>query len=125
MIAGLVKGIGQLALPGQMEAIMRPYIVISALAVLAISACIYTANIQDRTWVGLSCNVDCSSYDAGYRWAKLRGIDDEDYCPDGNKLFYEGCVAYVVEPYRTPYEADNGKGIPTPLNPDDNDDDNN
>ena len=101
---------------------MRPYIVIWALAVLAISACMYTANTQDRTWFGLSCNVDCSSYDAGYRWAKQRGIDDEDHCPDGNKLFYEGCVAYVVEPYMTPYGADNGKGIPTPLTPDDNDD---
>jgi len=104
---------------------MRPYIVIGALAVLAISACIYEANTQARTWAMLSCNVDCSSYDAGYRWAKQRGIEDEDYCPPGNKLFYEGCVAYVVEPYRTPYEADNGKGFSTPLNPDDYDDDDN
>jgi hypothetical protein len=115
----------QLTLPGQLEAIMRPYIVIGALAVLAISTCIYAANTHPRTRAGPSCNVDCSSYDAGYRWAKQRGIDNDDYCPAGNKLFYEGCVAYVVEPYRTPYEADNGKGTPTPLNPDDYDDDDN
>ena len=104
---------------------MRPYIVIGALTVLAASARIYAVNTQARSWAGLSCIVDCSSYDAGYRWAKQRGIDDDDYCPAGNKLFYEGCVAYVVEPYRTPYEADNGKGTPTPLNPDDYDDDDN
>ena len=55
----------------------------------------------------------------GYRWAEQRGIDDEDYCPDGYKLSYEGCV-----PSGTPYEADNGKGVPQPPNPDDDDDNN-
>ena len=109
-----------------MEAIMCAYIVIGALAVLAISARIYTANTQDRTHAALNCTVDCSGYDAGYKWAEQRGIDDEDYCPDGNKFFYEGCVAYVGGPSGAANEADNGIGVPPPLNPnDDSDDDNN
>jgi len=102
---------------------MRAYIVIVALAVLAISARIYTANRQDRTGAELSCTVDCSSYDAGYKWAEQHGIDDEDYCPDGDKSFYEGCVAYLG-PSGAAYEADNGIGVPPPLNPDDDDDNN-
>src|SRR5215472_7795256 len=81
---------------GQMEAIMRAYIVIGTLVVLAVSARIYTAYTQDRVIAELNCTVDCSGYDAGYKWAKQRDIDDDDYCPDGNKSFYEGCAAYAV-----------------------------
>jgi hypothetical protein len=68
-----------------MEAIMRAYIVIGALAVLAISAGIYAANTQ------------IEQAPPGYRWAE------------------QGA----------PYEADNGKGVPQPLNPDDDNDDSN
>jgi hypothetical protein len=53
-----------------MEAIMRAYIVIGALAVLAISAGIYAANTQ------------IEQAPPGYRWAEQRGIHDEDYCLD-------------------------------------------
>ena len=100
-----------------MEAIMRAYIVIGTLVVLAVSARIYTSHTQDRSIAGLNCTVDCSGYDAGYKWAKQRDIDDDDYCPDGNESFYEGCVAYANE-------TDSGIGTPRPLsNDDDNDDD--
>ena len=88
--------------------------------VLAVSARIYTAHTQDR-----SCTVDCSGYDAGYKWAKQRDIVDDDYCPDGDKSFYEGCVAYAVGSSGAANETDNGIGTPPPLsNDDDNDDDN-
>jgi len=75
---------------------MRAYILIGT-AVLALSALIYTAHTKDRLIVGLNCTVGCSGYDAGYEWAKQRDIDDDDYCPDGNKSFYKGCAAYVNE----------------------------
>ena len=102
---------------------MRAYIVIGTLAVLAVSARIYTAYTQDRSIAGLNCTVDCSGYDAGYKWAKLRDIDDDDYCPDGNKSFYEGCSAYVGS-REAANETDNGTGAPPPLsNDDDNDSD--
>src|SRR5215467_13013396 len=39
----------------QMEAIMRAYIVIGTLDVLAVSAGIYTAHTQDRLIAGLNC----------------------------------------------------------------------
>ena len=95
-----------------MEAIMRACIVIGTLAVLAVSARIYTAYTQDRVIAGLNCTVDCSGYDAGYKWAKQRDIDDDDYCPDGNKSFYEGCVAYANE-------TDSGIGTPSTRSNDD------
>src|SRR3974390_2512370 len=82
---------------GQMEAIMRAYIVIGTLGFLAVFARIYTAHTQDPLIAGLNCTVDCSGYDAGYEWAKQRDIDDDDYCPAGNKSFYEGCAAYANE----------------------------
>ena len=39
---------------------MRAYIVIVALAVVAMSACIYTVSPQVRLSTGLNCTVDCS-----------------------------------------------------------------
>jgi hypothetical protein len=68
-----------------MGAIMRAYIVIGALAVLAISAGIYAANTQ------------IEQAPPGYGWTQ------------------QGA----------PYETDNGKGVPQPLNPDDDNDDSN
>ena len=47
-----------------MEAIMHAYIVIGALAVLAISAGIYAANTQIQ------------QAPPGYSWAEQRGVDD-------------------------------------------------
>ena len=119
----LLRGIEQqqqfaiTAAGGQMEAIMRACIVIGTLVVLAVSARIYTSHTQDRLVAGLNCTVDCSGYDAGYEWAKQRDIDDDDYCPDGNKSFYEGCAAYVNG-------TDSGIGRSSPLvsNDDDKDD---
>ena len=98
-----------------MEAIMRACIVIGTLLVLAVSARIYTAHTQDRLIAGLNCTVDCSDYDAGYKWAKQRDIVDDDYCPDGNKSFYEGCAAYAVGLSGAANETDSGIGTPLPL----------
>jgi hypothetical protein len=106
-----------------MEAIMRAYIVIGTLAVLAVSARIYTAYTQDRVIAGLNCTVDCSGYDAGYNWAKQHDIDDDDYCPNGNKPFYDGCSAYVVGSSGDADETDSGIGTPPPLSNDDDKDD--
>jgi len=107
-----------------MEAIIRTYIVIgTTLAVLAVSARIYTAHTQHRLIAGLNCTVDCSGYDAGYKWAKQRDIVDDDYCPDGNKSFYEGCAAYAVGSSGVANETDNGIGTPSPLSNDDDSDD--
>jgi hypothetical protein len=106
-----------------MEAIMRACIVIGTLAVLAVSARIYTAYTQDRVIAGLNCTVDCSGYDAGYKWAKQHDIDDDDYCPDSNKSFYEGCADYVDDSSGVANETDNGIGTSPPLSNDDDNDD--
>jgi hypothetical protein len=92
-----------------MEAIMRANILIGTLAVLAISAGIYAANTQ----------IEQAS--PGYRWAQQRSIDNEDYCPDGDKFFHQGCVANVGDSSGVANEADNGVGTPRPLSPDDDD----
>ena len=92
-----------------MEAIMRAYIVIGTLAVLALSARIYTAHTQDRLIAGLNCTVDCSGYDAGYNWAKQRDIDDDDYC-DGEDA-PACCVTLDAAPIRI---ASNNGGAESP-----------
>jgi hypothetical protein len=98
---------------GQIEAIMRAYIVIVALPVFAMFALVYTARTHDPTYAGFNCTVDCSGH-ATY-------IDDEEYCPDGDsESFYEGCIAYVRG---MADQADNGIGVGTPINPDADDDD--
>jgi hypothetical protein len=108
---------------GQIEAIMRAYIMILALPVFAMFALVYTARTHDRTYAGFNCTVDCSGHQAGYRWAEQHSIDDEDYCPDGDsESFYEGCIAYVEG---MADQADNGIGMGTPINPDADDDDDN
>jgi hypothetical protein len=106
---------------GQIEAIMRAYIV--ALPVFAMFALDYTVRTHDRTHAGFNCTVDCSGHEAGYRWAEQHSIDDEDYCPDGDsESFYEGCIAYIRG---IADQADNGIGVGTLINPDaDLDDDN-
>ncbi|MFZ0987907.1 MAG: hypothetical protein WAN27_09270, partial [Xanthobacteraceae bacterium] len=106
---------------GQIEAIMRPYIMIVVLPVFGMLALVYTARTPDRTYAGLNCAVDCSGREAGYRWAEQHSIDDEDYCPDGDsESFYEGCIAYVRG---IADQADNGIGVGTPINPDADDGD--
>jgi hypothetical protein len=85
-----------ISLPGQIEAIMRVYIMIVALPALAMFVLAYAARAPDRTYTGFNCTVDCSGHEAGYRWAEQNSIDDEDYCPDGDsESFHEGCIAYV------------------------------
>jgi hypothetical protein len=103
---------------------MRAYIMTVALPALAMFALAYTARTPDRTYAaGFNCTVDCSGYEAGYRWAEQHSIDDEDYCPDGDsESFHEGCVAYVEgEPQAA---NDNGirAGMPMITDPDDDDD---
>jgi hypothetical protein len=105
---------------------MRPYITIVALPVFAMFALVYTARTHDRThdrtYAGFNCTVDCSGYEAGYRWAEQNSIDDEDYCPDGDsESFHEGCIAYVEgEPQAA---NDNGMSTGMPMITDRDDDD--
>src|SRR5260370_1073509 len=112
-----------ISLPGQIEAMMRAYIMIVALAAFAMFALVYMARTQDRTHARFNCTVDCSGHEAGYRWAEQNSIDDEDYCPDGDsESFHEGCIAYVRgEPQAA---DDNGirAGMPMITDPDDDDD---
>src|ERR1700687_2844559 len=111
-----------ISLPGQIEAIMRAYIMIMALPAFAMFALVYMARTQDRTYAGFNCTVDCSGHEAGYRWAEQNSIDDEDYCPDGDsESFHEGCIAYVRgEPQ---VANDNGVGAGMPMNTDEDNDD--
>ena len=103
---------------------MRPYIVIAALAVLAMFALVpYTASTLNRIYAGPDCTVDCSGYEAGYRWAEQNGIDDEDYCPDGDsESFHEGCIAYVEGEPQAANDTGISAGMPMITDTDDDDD---
>lgn len=46
---------------------------------------------------GYDCSLDCSGHEAGYEWAKNRGIDRDADCPDSTTSFFEGCLAFIEE----------------------------
>lgn len=43
------------------------------------------------------CTSDCSGHEAGYAWARSRGIDDPDDCGGNSQSFVEGCQTYAEE----------------------------
>ena len=42
---------------------------------------------------GYPCTVDCSGHEAGYNWAKRKGITDPANCTGHSLSFIEGCRA--------------------------------
>lgn len=42
-----------------------------------------------------TCTQDCSGHDAGFEWAKDRGISDESECGGNSQSFIEGCEEYA------------------------------
>jgi len=53
-----------------------------------------------ETFAGNDCTFDCSSHEAGYRWAEKKGIQDGDDCEiagehSNSPSFAEGCKSYV------------------------------
>ena len=68
---------------------------------------------SSRDFGGYECTDDCSGHAAGYRWAERHNITNESDCPlNGNATsFYEGCLAYVEDPYRGADEDDDGDDI--------------
>jgi hypothetical protein len=49
------------------------------------------------SFAGDECTEDCSGHEAGYEWARDRGIDDPDDCGGNSWSFEEGCRAYAEE----------------------------
>lgn len=43
------------------------------------------------------CTGDCSGHEAGYDWAKEKGITDPGDCGGKSRSFIEGCEAYANE----------------------------
>jgi len=41
------------------------------------------------------CTDDCSGHDAGFEWAKEKGITDSSECGGKSQSFIEGCEAYA------------------------------
>jgi hypothetical protein len=70
-----------------------------------------------REFGGYECTEDCSGHKAGYEWAEARGITDQMTCEGivlrspNRTSFYEGCLAYVEDPYRGSDEDDDGDEI--------------
>jgi hypothetical protein len=87
-------------------------------ALLSTLAFVHQATAQDRTFGGYQCKDECEGHSAGYKWAERKGIDDKGHCPYGNsKSFHEGCLAYVEDPARGPYEDDDGNPVGVPVTP--------
>ncbi len=57
----------------------------------------YSAPKSDLTARGYPCTVDCSGHEAGYSWAKRKGISDPSQCGGNSMSFIEGCRAAASE----------------------------
>jgi hypothetical protein len=47
------------------------------------------------TFKGYECTQDCSDHEAGYKWARKKGITNRDHCTGKSKSFVEGCRAWA------------------------------
>jgi len=71
----------------------------------------------NQTFGGYDCTVDCSGHKAGYEWAEAKTVTDASICEQiilrqpNRTSFYEGCLAYVDDPYRGSDEDDDGDTI--------------
>jgi hypothetical protein len=68
-------------------------LLLTLLALVALGS----APLAAQDFYGYPCTQDCSGHEAGYEWAKRKGIDDVDDCGGNSTSFIEGCQAYVEE----------------------------
>ncbi|WP_257388640.1 hypothetical protein [Tahibacter caeni] len=52
-----------------------------------------------RSFKGYVCSDDCQGHEAGYEWARDKGISDPADCTSESDSFNEGCEAAVIEAY--------------------------
>lgn len=57
---------------------------------------------QDGSPAFSSCTNDCSGHQAGYDWAKSKGIADPDDCTGNSESFIEGCRVASEEYFDAP-----------------------
>lgn len=57
----------------------------------------YSAPKTSLSSQGYPCTVDCSGHEAGYSWAKRKGISDPSQCGGNSMSFVEGCRAAASE----------------------------
>jgi|SRR5271170_6637740 len=101
---------------------MRAYAL--ALAVFSIIVLVRTGGSQDKAFGDFDCSADCSGDAAGYRWAELHYIDNENECPnDSSQAFRDGCIAYTRDLNRGTQVGSTAGAGPTARPFDDDDDD--
>ena len=90
----------------EMGTVMRAFAVVSVAWSVVFG---YPVTAPGRTFGGYRCTKDCNDHAIGYKWARVRGIEDKRRCPYGiSPSFYEGCVAFIQNPSRDPDEDDQG-----------------
>jgi hypothetical protein len=56
----------------------------------------YRAPLPDATFHGDACTTpECSGHQAGYAWARRKGITDPGQCSGKSQSFVDGCIAYA------------------------------
>lgn len=50
-----------------------------------------------RQFRGYSCTQDCSGHEAGYEWARKKGVTERSQCGGRSRSFIEGCQAFADE----------------------------
>jgi len=55
------------------------------------------SDYETPTFKGYECTDDCSGHEAGYNWAKKKGIIEPSDCSGKSNSFIEGCRSYAKE----------------------------
>lgn len=50
-----------------------------------------------RQFRGYTCTQDCSGHQAGYEWARKKGVTERSQCGGRSRSFIEGCQAFADE----------------------------
>lgn len=57
-------------------------------------------------WFGdFICTNDCSGHEAGFLWAKQKGVRDEAECDGSSDAFQQGCFTFVKENDQRTFES--------------------
>lgn len=68
---------------------------------MVLAAFFFAPTARAEDFHGYSCTQDCSGHEAGYEWARDKGISDPDECSGNSNSFAEGCRAFAEEQQET------------------------
>ena len=64
--------------------------------ILIAAVALSTTAVAAENFKGYDCKSTCSGHEAGYAWAKRKGVTSKSQCTGKSQSFVEGCWAWVA-----------------------------